>query len=117
MGRQRCTARAVYAQPSRYKRFLLPATVCSCRFEYGDHAGSAGSAQVLSKTDLVSSHLSVAGFAPQLLHQVAQLADAGGAHRMALGLESAARIDWNYAANGRTAGRCKWAAISLRNKA
>ena len=56
------------------------------------------------------------GIAPQLLHDIADLPDAGGPHRMTLRLQAAARVNRNRSRYGCAAGCGERAALAFRDK-
>src|SRR5262245_15280952 len=70
-----------------------------CVGEHGDAADGARAPQVVGEADLRVLHLTRAGPVPELLADLVDHADAGGADRMAEGLEAAARIDRDVAAD------------------
>src|ERR1019366_6859734 len=82
-----------------------------------DDAGGATTAEVLSEADGMPLQLAVAGFATDLLDEVADLRNTGGADRVAFRFQTAAGVDGHRTIAAVSAFRCEEAAASAFDEA
>src|SRR5579883_2306391 len=107
--------RAENTQPFRCRRFRSRDS--SCRPQYAHNAGGSRSAEILCQADFIARDLALARLAADLQRYIANLPHAGGAHRMAFGLEPAAGVDREFAVEAGLACQCVRAAFTLLDEA
>src|ERR1035438_7445986 len=107
--------RAVNRRQFRCKRYLIRDSSCSP--QDGHDAGCARSTEILRQAQRIPFDLPLACFAPNLLRDIADLADARRTHRMTFRFESTAGIHWALALNARPAGQRVWPAFAFLHEA